>query len=895
VGDDLTSAAGPRLAPDPLDVAWDLAEREPQQALALLDSLAEASEADGDPTTEARVRWARGRALRGLGRRREAVAELEAAAGILHGVSAELWARVAVVLALDRMDEARFEEALELLEAATHHLEGGEVARALAQKALVLQRADRSGDALAVWDRLVEDFGRAGMPVEKAAAQANRGLVRLYRNELGGAEADLRSALAVFRAQGQDIRATDTIHNLGLVAGRRGDLPRAFELIDEAQAAAARLGAYRPQALVDRVQLALDAGLVAEARHLSETAVARLEEGRFDADVPEACLLAARACHLDGDPAAAMDWAQRAEAGFETQGRSRWALLAQLATLRAAAGDAAIPSGFTAITPSGTARDASGLPWELRRLGHRLRRAGWADQAIEAETIAARWLIERGQLEQARPLLRRLRRSARPAPIRNRLEIRLLQARAATAGGDLSGAIRAVAAAAQVRRAYQAGMGSLELRSRAGGQDEDVVGTAVLLARAAGDASPALWCSETVRTPPRRAGAAPARPDLSLLLGELRHLDRRLSGLPPGSAEVVRGRRRQAALEELVRRHTRHHPGSGNRSRPQGRVRVNIDALTAGFAGLPMIEFVSDRQDLHALLVHHGSVRLVRLAGLAEARKAVAGLRLALHIAVTANPPTRSHLAALERAGRAAESLLLAPLDLGRPARAVIVPDPSLSSCPWPLLPSLANTALSVAPSGTWWLEQTARACPLGERPNVLLVEGPGLNHAGEELDAIAGVWPSVVRIGGPAATVAAVEEAARDADVIHIAAHASHRGDHPLLSGIRLWDGHLTGYELAIQVWPAKLVVLSCCETGMAETADGIGLSRLVTEHSGATTALASVSPLADRSAGALMVDLHRRLAAGVGPARALAASRRSLGGAALYPSAAGFVCFGA
>lgn len=873
MGDGLASPEA-RSGPDErlVDGALALAETDPQQALAALDGLGP----DAPPGLVGRAEWVRGRALRQLGRNQQASVHLEAAVRAL-GLAGEdeLAAQASVSLALERIDEARFDEAIDLLDRAVANLSGDDSARALAQKALALQRADRSRDAVVAWDEAVSRFEAAGMATEAGVARQNRGLVRIYRGDLAGAEADLSQAEQTFRAAGLDIRALEAVHNLGLVYAHRGDLPRAFELFDAAQAEAGRLGTIRPQALVDRAQVALDAGLVPEGRTLAEMAVERLEAAGFQADVPEACLLAARAAEMDGDPPAAARWARRAVALLDEQGRGRWELLARVAARRAEA--------------AGGEDTAA----ELHVLAEHLRDAGWIPPAMEADTEAAVLHVGRGRLDEAGPILAGLRRSVARASPPARLEIRLAQAHYATATGDLRTAKRAVTAAVGALRDHRATVGSVELRNRAGGRGDAVIDAGIAVALAAGDPRAALWTSEAVGSP--TPAGHQEDPEVDGLLGDLRTVNARIASLDAGRgtappADLIRLRRRRAAIEELLRRRTRHR----RPSRQTPWTRVDTDRIVAGFAGIPLIEYATHADRLYALVVAEGDVALADLANLADSRRVVAGLRLALHIAVTDGLGATDE-AVLARAARAAQDILFTPLAIGRPERAVIVGDRGPASFPWALLPALTATELTATPSATWWLDRSAAvANPSPAPPRVVLIAGPGLRHAEAEVKEVAALWPGAEVITAADATVARVKEAIRQADIVHVAAHASHRGDHPLLSGIRLWDGHLTGYELSTLQVPARLMVLSCCETGMAETAGGIGLSRLVTEQSGVATAVASVSPLADSSAGPLMADFHRCLAGGASPARALVESRNAWGGPLRNPTAAGLVCFG-
>jgi len=129
-------------------------------------------------------------------------------------------------------------------------------------------------------------------------------------------------------------------------------------------------------------------------------------------------------------------------------------------------------------------------------------------------------------------------------------------------------------------------------------------------------------------------------------------------------------------------------------------------------------------------------------------------------------------------------------------------------------------------------------------------------------------------------------------AGIVHIAAHGSFRGGNALLSTVNLHDGPVTGEELAACLHRARLTVLSCCDSGLAD-ASGVGLSRLLNQISGSAV-IASVSPVSDQLSPEFMGQLHSRLAVGERPASALARARQALRSSPSFASAAGFICFG-
>jgi tetratricopeptide (TPR) repeat protein len=856
--------------------ALELAEPDPRRALALAEAV-DRWPVPGEVSllTKGLAAWAAGRASRHLGRHRSATVALEAAVQLL-GASGDrvAAARASVSLSTERIDAGRFDDAIALLDTAAKDLSGGDAARAAAQRALVLQRSGRVIDTVEDWDRAVTAFEAAGMPVQAAMARQNRGLVQAYRGELAAAEEDLVAAAAAFSLHGEDIRGAEVLHDRGFVAARRGDLPGALALFDRAQSRSAELGALRPEMLVDRVEVCLRAGLSAEGRALAEAAVRALEEAGFAPDVPEACLLAARACEQDGDPAASAEWARRAVALFRAQRRPRWQLLARYAVVRAEAA---------------ARRPGVGIARRLLAVAGALRRAGWAAEAQEADVRAAEVLIGAGRLEGAGAVLAGLAPDvARMLPL-SRLQFRLCQSRLRWAEGDGRGAEQSLLAGLRALSAYLATLGSIELRAAGGGKAGEVMSLGVTMASARGRAARALWWMETVH------GAQQAElddqaegPELAAALASLRDVTGLLAREPAHPRETTALRQRQAVLEEVVRRCSRHAAGT----RVPERYVAGAAAVSEALGHRLLVEYAPVGRHLVAVVLDGARCRLVELAPLAEVREAVAGLRLALRTALDADPPAED-LSALREAGADVQRLVLGPLGLPPGREMVIVPDGPVLATPWALLPDLATATAVVAASAQSLWRPPPTSVPTSPGARVVALAGPDLRHAEEETEAVAELWDGAAEVlVGREASVAAAKSAMSRADIVHIAAHSAFRGDNPLLSAIRLDDGPITGHELARATRNARLVVLSCCDSGMAD-ASGIGLSRLLT-GAGATAAVASVSPVPDFGAVGLMRRFHGELVRGATPAVALAGARRALGGPYVAASSAGFVCFG-
>jgi CHAT domain-containing protein len=250
------------------------------------------------------------------------------------------------------------------------------------------------------------------------------------------------------------------------------------------------------------------------------------------------------------------------------------------------------------------------------------------------------------------------------------------------------------------------------------------------------------------------------------------------------------------------------------------------------------------------------------------------------------------------RAAAAIDDALLRPLHHEIDKRPlVLVPSGPLHGVPWSALPSCAGRPVTVAPSATAWLRASGRIAP-ARAP--VLVAGPRLPAANTEVAALAQHLPAARVLTGPAATAGETLRALDGAGLAHIAAHGTFRADNPLFSTVELADGPLTGYELERLRRPPGCLVLSACDAGRSAVRPGeelIGFTAVLLGL-GTRCLIASLLPVPAERTTDLMLDLHRRMAAGYGPARALAEAQQDFADGAdgiAYATAAAFVCSGA
>jgi hypothetical protein len=242
----------------------------------------------------------------------------------------------------------------------------------------------------------------------------------------------------------------------------------------------------------------------------------------------------------------------------------------------------------------------------------------------------------------------------------------------------------------------------------------------------------------------------------------------------------------------------------------------------------------------------------------------------------------------LRRALAQVDDTVLAPLGLARRAIVLVAPG-ELATVPWTLLPSRRGCPTVVAPSASAWA-RASQPGPVAGPLRVRALTGPYLNRAGDEVAAVAHAWG---RAGSSApAERAAIVDAVGTADVLHIAAHGLHQADSPLFSWLRLHDGPLFAHEIDPSDGRVSHVVLSACDVGRATLRPGdeaLGLTSVLL-HFGVRSVVAGVGRVRDADAAAVMVDYHRRLAAGTGSAQALASALAAVEENVVAP----FVCFG-
>lgn len=791
----------------------------------------------------------------------EAIAHAERA-GLPHRA-----AEARLSLAVELIDSGRAPAALRELGRASAAL-GDEHATIHSQLALVYARFGRYDDALAVGSRALAIAELHGDVSLCALILGNRGLVHAYRGDLGAAETDLQRALELYRSQGERLFVLDTQHNLGWLLTRRGRLPEALALLDEAEAGIAELGVPLAVCRIDRAEALLTAGLASEAASVAASAVLELANTGRQAELPEALLLRARAELLAGHDTSAAATASEARTLFEAQDRHAWAALSSAVHLQA----------YVRHSPPTRA-----LAQEALTVANRLASSRLAQAEADTRLLVGQLWVALGDLPAARAQLQPLAALRRRHSSATRARAWHATLLLAIGSDQPAAALRAARSCLAALEEQRSALGATDLHAASSVHGTAVAQTALALALSRGHAAVLQW-SERLRTttlhhpPARPPGDEELAKDLERLrVASLLRQQSLLDGDPSPSLL-----RRQLALEEAVRRRTRHagdRPGEVERP-------PTATAVRALLAGRRLVSLFCSGGRVHALVIDGARSQVLDCGPQEQIERDGRHLRLALRRAVLGQPRSEAVL------GASAAQLdhMLAPA-LGAHSGVVVIPTPGLASVPWAALPSLAGRDIEITPTlALWTLRATAE-----HRGHDLVVAGPRLPQAAAEVRDVAALYPSASVLTSDEATAERVLAEMDGARLAHLACHGSFRAENPLFSSLLLHDGPLTVYDLERLTVAPEHVVLSACDSGRAGDSAGQELLGLAAAFfaRGTRTLIASVVPVDDQISRALMVALHQHWAGGALPAHALRAAQQEIAvGGAATGTAWAFVC---
>jgi tetratricopeptide (TPR) repeat protein len=865
-----------------------LAASRPQEAL----TRARALLATGPPPREASIaHQAAGVVLRDYGDVSAAIAELRIALRLARGCGdGDRATDVLATLAAALVYGGRTAAGLAAFERAAAQAEGVLAGRVRVRRGIVLWTLGRNREALAELRQATTVLHRTGDAVWEARALTARADVNLAFGATERARADYTAAERLFASTSQELEGAYMVHNRAMVAFRSGDLPAALALFDEAARGYTRLGLTEPGLTIDRCAVLLAAGLPADARAQADAAIAHLKASGGQPTRQALLLLVAASAALDSqDPGAALQRAREALRFFAAQHRDWWLAHAQFLVLRA--------SFATGQASAQLLRRAAASAARLEEL-----RSG---EAARAHLLAGQLALALGRGEQAGRHLAAAARRRHRGPAMTRAVGWLAEALRAEAAGDARRLLSACRRGLSVIEEHRLTLGATELRAQATGHGTELARLAQRQNLRSGRPRDLLawserWRATVLAVPPVRP---PDDQELGQELAALREVTSRLGDAQSRGASTTVLAREQLRLEAAVRARvlrtpgTHPDPGAG----PGG---VDVGGLLEALGAGRLLQVIEVDGRLHVLVCGGGRVRHVVAGAGADAAREAEFIRFGLRRLArqSGRAEQKNVVAQLEAGGRALEEALLgaAVKQLGD-GPVVVAPPARLHAVPWALLPSLRGRVINVAASASAW--QRARAIEPPTDRRVVVVRGPGLPAAGEEVRAVAACYPGAIVLGdglpggrstaagaadppdsgGAAAgggrladgraTGAGVLAALDGAWLAHVAAHGSFRADSPLFSSLRMDDGPLTVYDFERLGRAPYRLILPSCDSGLAGAVGADELLGLVNGLLPLGTAgiVASVVPLNDTAAAAVMPELHRRLAAGATLARAL------------------------
>ncbi|MBO0815791.1 MAG: CHAT domain-containing protein [Actinobacteria bacterium] len=869
-----------------------LAEADPAQSAVLAAAVAEQARAAHDVAAASIAARAQGLAALHTDDAATAIRHLRTAIALgRRARSRALTAEARMTLAYVLKGSGRSRQALREVDAALVDLDGVERARAEAQRGAILQLHGRLDEALASYRSALPGLRRADDHLWVQRVLLNRGVVYGYRGEFGAAIRDLREAGRLCEQLDIGLSAGFVHENLGWIDTLRGEIPAALSHLDAAEQRFRELGSRLGFILRDRSELLLSVNLLSEARQTAEQAVGQIAREGQQIALPEARLVLARAAALGGDSGYAVEQAGRAVTEFVAQQRPHWAALARYTLLSAR------------LTEKGSPQ--VGVR-QLVRTADALTATGWTTPALEARLFAGQLALDRGWETEGCRILAQVSQARRRGPALLRSRAWYAEALVRLARGNPRGASKAARSGLRVLDEHRATLGATDLRAYASGHRSELAALGLRIAITSGHASRVLAWAEEGRA--RHLLSRPARPpndpELAAALARLRVTVAEIEELRRTGRSSATLVSRQAALERQIRDHCRRQP-RGSMADPAPAVSVTGLAATLGEAGL--IEFIQLDGALHAVAVVDGRARLRRLGTLEPVRGLVDRVAFALHRLARHHISEDNKAAAASVLRHAADRLdatLLGPFARQLHGRAlVVIPTGPLQSLPWSVLRSCANRPVTVAPSAALWhaaqrREPRTREPEPGAPGLVTVACGPGLPGARAEAEAVAAIYRTAALVDS-SATVDAVAEGLSRANLVHLAAHGHVRADNPLFSSLRLADGPLTVFDLERLERVAPTLVLAACESGRPVVRTGdelLGFSASLLSL-GAQQLVGSVVPIPDAETAPLMVAFHRQLAAGRHVAGALSQAQWQLageGGKAMA-AAAGFICIGA
>jgi CHAT domain-containing protein len=867
-----------------------------EKSLAIADQICELAE---DGSIHALGLLARADALRELGHYAEAARAYEDSACGFRAVGDDVgWARTRIGAVLTARYTGEHAQILADVDAArlilTKQRLWLRLTRLENHRAGLLAALGRNAEALAAHQRALAAAERLEPRNELVEGEvfANLAVAYYQVDDYETAETYRTRALAIFEREGQDGLVARAERNYARFAAGRGHYSKALAAVLPGRRSLLQRG--RTDAAAHLGQVGVDCLIrlnrPAEAAELAATVASEFELAGARMEAADTHLLHAVALANLGQPDAALAALDRAEQLF---GSANWE-----------AGPSHVRLG-RAVVLGESGRWAEALQ-EAETVRTELRRRGSVVRAVQADLTRARALRALGDPRAATDAAREALDLVRERTLAwlSYQAWRLL-GELAHDGGDNDAALDAFLEAIANLEQVQ-GRILTEYRASFLAGKSDVFEAAVDLLIRKGDVERAFNLVERAKSRALVDALAggldvrirPRTPEQARLANELAYLRRQHASLAEragSQAEVQRDLRdfelritrlleelRLAGVDDLERLSLL----EGRVYSPQALLEPGTALLEFYRVGTDHIVFVMDRGSLRAIRLDYAAARLSRLEG---------SLALNLRTATT-EPDKRGVLEPNMRALLArVYDVLLRPIEtwLREYQRLIVVPHGRLHQVPFGALHDgegylVERFEMTTAPSAsslTFCLRPRARS---GQRMLVGAYSADGaLPGALAEARSVAALFGAATLLEDEL-TLAALKRRAREADLIHLAAHGVSRLDAPLFSYLRFADGHQTALDCFDLELDCRLVTLSACESGRGFVSAGdeqIGLARAFL-YAGARAVVHSLWRIDDRFTQTLMERFYTELQSGRGPAAALrTAQLEQLHAGAIHP----------
>ncbi len=724
-------------------------------------------------------------------------------------------------------------------------------------RGLMLQRIGRLGPAWQAYVRARDVYERIGHHLGVGQINANLSVLATHQGLIDEALALSVAAEEAYTSAGNDWWVAHTILNRGWTYGCSGNIPKALELLSQAEHRFLAMGIPDGLRLVTRAEVLLRAGLYDAARTDLLKAVDEFDRSDLGIDAAEALILAAESAEMAEDVTEAIRLAETAVDRLRDQNRPGWAA-------------AAVATAF-AIRCRSRIYDGD-IQSDVERIADDLRAAGKQPSIPTVRLSAALALLEQGNKWAAEQQIELVDSGAMTRD--GRALAALVTARLHEVNDDLDRALGALDQGFTNLQDELQLFGGVDIAAMAAAAVVRVVDQAKrLLATSTRSEDYLLWADRgrqiaTWRWP-------------RIYDEELEQLLKQARALALGGASG----RSEADDRALVALRKNIEELRWQQHRQLDPIKQDFSVRPKWSTTLIDISEVDERWVVvladgghvthHIVDVDRSSVQaLVRLGRLYQT-----------------SPPSmqRQMMDQMRSSAAVIDELISERLPRDHEQPVLIGIDESLLDIPWSILRSLWERPYSILPTHRY-LADRSRAVSTAEGVSVLV--GPGLASGAAEVHSIARADEV-----GPAPADFESLASALDRRIVHIAAHGGPEPNNPLFNWLEFEFGRVFLHDLMFVDIAPETVVLAACYAGQSQRFGAGGSGSFANGFLGvgsrwvvsASTALRD-DPHMIEFAAAVVNEIAR----GVDAPTALARVRRAQASPTSNPAAIAFTCYG-